>query len=55
MEDVKKRLQSLSYSADISDILGADSDYNTGRQLAFDFISRSGLRTFPQVRLCVTN
>lgn len=51
VEDVKKRLQALSYGADVLDILGADSDYNTGRQLSSDFIARSGLRKFPQVRL----
>lgn len=51
VEDVKKRLQSLSYGADILDILGPDSDYNTGRQLAAEFISRSGLRSIPQALL----
>lgn len=48
---MKKRLQALSYGADVLDILGAESDYNTGRQLSSDFIARSGLRKFPQVRL----
>lgn len=50
MEDVKKRLQTLSYGADVSDILSADSDYNTGRQLSSDFILRSGIRSLPQVK-----
>lgn len=49
MEDVKKRLQTLSFGGDVLDILGADSDYNTGRQLASEFISRSGIRSLPQV------
>ncbi len=46
---MKKRLQSLSYGADVQDILGADSDHNTGRQLAAEFMSRSGIRNTPQV------
>jgi UDP-glucose:glycoprotein glucosyltransferase len=48
VEDIKKRLQTLSYGADVLDILDTQSDYNTGRQLAADFIARSGLRTLPQ-------
>lgn len=48
VEDVKKRLSSFSNGADVLDILGADSDYNTGRQLASDFVARSGIRSIPQ-------
>lgn len=49
VEDVKKRLAIFSNGADVLDILGNDSDYNTGRQLASDFVARSGIRSLPQV------
>lgn len=49
VNDVKKRLKAKYYNIDLDDVLGSDSDYNTGRQLATEFLSRSGLNSLPQV------
>ncbi|XP_063224607.1 UDP-glucose:glycoprotein glucosyltransferase isoform X2 [Bacillus rossius redtenbacheri] len=51
VEDVKTQLLKTYPSADVEDILGEDSEYNTGRRLAREFLDRSGLRRFPQVLL----
>lgn len=53
VNDVIKLLRVRYSSADVDEILGADTDYDTGRKLASDFVERSGLRTLPQVRWCV--
>uniref|UniRef100_A0A1B6BXN7 UDP-glucose:glycoprotein glucosyltransferase n=1 Tax=Clastoptera arizonana TaxID=38151 RepID=A0A1B6BXN7_9HEMI len=50
-EDVKKLLRTRFHSADINEIFGPDTDYDTGRKLAADFVQRSGFRTLPQVLL----
>lgn len=49
VEDVIKLLRVRYHSADIDEILGSDTDYDTGRKLAYDFVQRSGLRALPQV------
>ncbi|XP_039296318.1 UDP-glucose:glycoprotein glucosyltransferase [Nilaparvata lugens] len=49
--DVYKLLRSRFPSSDPDEVLGADTDYDTGRQLAADFVRKSGFRTFPQVLL----
>ena len=40
-----------SYGADVkmSDVFGEDSEYDVGRTLSADFVSRSGLGDLPQV------
>ncbi|XP_050308475.1 UDP-glucose:glycoprotein glucosyltransferase isoform X2 [Anthonomus grandis grandis] len=45
--DVKKKLMA-EFNDDPDDILGEDSDYDFGRQLAHDFIDRTGFKSFPQ-------
>ncbi|CAH1183606.1 unnamed protein product [Phaedon cochleariae] len=50
VEDVKAQLRS-EYDEDPVDILGEDSVYDFGRQLASDFVDRSGLKVFPQALL----
>lgn len=50
VNDVIKLLRVRYSSADVDEILGADTDYDTGRKLASDFVERSGLRTLPQVQ-----
>lgn len=50
VSDVIKLLKARHHSADIEEILGEDTDYDTGRKLAQDFVQRSGLRSLPQVR-----
>lgn len=49
VEDVHKKLKSKYKGVDLEDVFGADSDYNTGRKLAQEFVERSGLRKLPQV------
>ena len=34
----------------IQDVFGEDSEYDVGRQLAAEFIDKTGLTTFPQVK-----
>ncbi|XP_054270383.1 UDP-glucose:glycoprotein glucosyltransferase-like isoform X1 [Macrosteles quadrilineatus] len=48
VSDVIKLLKARYHSADIEEILGEDTDYDTGRKLAQDFVQRSGLRSLPQ-------
>nr|XP_018911723.1 PREDICTED: UDP-glucose:glycoprotein glucosyltransferase [Bemisia tabaci] len=49
--DVKKMLKTRHSDADLEDIFGADTEYNTGRKLAADFIAHSGFRSQMQVLL----
>lgn len=51
VEDVHKKLKAKYKGVDLEDVFGADSDYNTGRKLAREFVDRSGLRKLPQVLL----
>ncbi|KAE8746395.1 hypothetical protein FOCC_FOCC006890 [Frankliniella occidentalis] len=48
VEDVHKKLKSKYKGVDLEDVFGADSDYNTGRKLAREFVERSGFRNLPQ-------
>ncbi|KAG8311333.1 UDP-glucose:glycoprotein glucosyltransferase 1 [Homalodisca vitripennis] len=48
VSDVVKLLKVRYHSADVEEILGPDTDYDTGRKLATDFVQRSGLRNLPQ-------
>lgn len=48
VEDVHKKLKTKYKGVDLEDVFGADSDYNTGRKLAREFVERSGLRKLPQ-------
>jgi len=51
MADDVISLLSIKYrSADVEDIFGEDSAYDTGRRLAHDFVERSGFRKMPQVQ-----
>lgn len=54
VQDVIKLLRVRYHSADTEEILGPDTDYDTGRKLASDFVQRSGLRTLPQVTSNIT-
>lgn len=48
--DIKKKLKELGGSGvDTEDILGEDSDYDFGRKITNEFISRTGMHTLPQV------
>jgi UDP-glucose:glycoprotein glucosyltransferase len=49
VEDVIQLLSSKFRSADVDEIFGEDSEYDTGRRLARDFVERSGFRKIPQV------
>jgi UDP-glucose:glycoprotein glucosyltransferase len=49
VEDVISLLSSKFRSADVDEIFGEDSEYDTGRRLARDFVERSGFRKLPQV------
>lgn len=49
VEDVISLLSSKFRSADVDEIFGEDSEYDTGRRLARDFVERSGFRKIPQV------
>lgn len=51
VDDIIKLLKSRYGSADVKEILGPDTDYDTSRKLATEFVERSGLRNFPQVLL----
>ncbi|KAK0098278.1 hypothetical protein PV326_009913 [Microctonus aethiopoides] len=48
---VKKAIRSRDPSANVDYILGEESEYNIGRDLASDFIKRTGFKTFPQALL----
>jgi UDP-glucose:glycoprotein glucosyltransferase len=48
-EDVISLLSSKFQTADVEEIFGEDSEYDTGRRLARDFVERSGFRKIPQV------
>jgi len=50
VEDVISLLSTKYRSADVEDIFGEDSAYDTGRRLARDFVERSGFRKMPQVQ-----
>lgn len=49
VEDVMSLLNVKYRSADVEEIFGEDSEYDTGRRLARDFVERSGFRKMPQV------
>lgn len=51
VEDVISLLRSKFRSADVDEIFGEDSEYDTGRRLARDFVERSGFRKIPQALL----
>nr|CAD7409331.1 unnamed protein product [Timema cristinae] len=51
VEDVRTQLKSKYPQGNVEEILGEDSEYNTGRKLAKDFLERSGFRRHPQVLL----
>ncbi|KAJ9575218.1 hypothetical protein L9F63_025829 [Diploptera punctata] len=48
VEDVISLLRTKYRSADVDEIFGEDSEYDTGRRLARDFVERSGFRKMPQ-------
>lgn len=48
VEDVHKKLKAKYKGVDIEDVFGKDSDYNTGRKLAKEFVERSRLHKIPQ-------
>jgi UDP-glucose:glycoprotein glucosyltransferase len=48
-EDVISLFSSKFRSADVEEIFGRDSEYDTGRKLTRDFVERSGFRKIPQV------
>ncbi|KAI4464405.1 udp-glucose glycoprotein:glucosyltransferase [Holotrichia oblita] len=50
VEDVKQYLRKR-FDDDPVDILGEDSDYDFGRQLAEDFVQRTGIKALPQALL----
>jgi len=50
VDDVIPLLRTKYRSADVEDIFGEDSVYDTGRRLARDFVERSGFRKMPQVQ-----
>jgi UDP-glucose:glycoprotein glucosyltransferase len=50
-DDVISLLSTKYRSADVEDIFGEDSAYDTGRRLARDFVERSGFRKMPQALL----
>lgn len=48
--DIKKKLREVGgFGTDTEDILGEDSDYDFGRKLTGEFISRTGMHDLPQV------
>lgn len=51
MSDVKKAIKARDPKADISYILGEESEYDVGRHLASDFVKRTGFKTYPQALL----
>jgi UDP-glucose:glycoprotein glucosyltransferase len=51
VDDVISLLRTKYRSADVEEIFGEDSEYDTGRRLARDFVERSGFRKMPQVQL----
>ncbi|XP_069668834.1 UDP-glucose:glycoprotein glucosyltransferase isoform X2 [Periplaneta americana] len=51
VEDVMSLLNVKYRSADVEEIFGEDSEYDTGRRLARDFVERSGFRKMPQALL----
>ncbi|CAG9863529.1 unnamed protein product [Phyllotreta striolata] len=50
IEQIKDKLR-VEFDEDPMDVLGEDSVYDFGRQLASDFIERAGLKVFPQALL----
>jgi hypothetical protein len=50
VDDVISLLSTKYRSADVEEIFGEDSEYDTGRRLARDFVERSGFRKMPQVQ-----
>jgi UDP-glucose:glycoprotein glucosyltransferase len=50
VDDVISLLRTKYRSADVEEIFGEDSEYDTGRRLACDFVERSGFRKIPQVQ-----
>jgi UDP-glucose:glycoprotein glucosyltransferase len=50
VDDVISLLRTKYRSADVEEIFGEDSAYDTGRRLARDFVERSGFRKMPQVQ-----
>ncbi|KAK7864404.1 hypothetical protein R5R35_000446 [Gryllus longicercus] len=51
VKDVINLMRTRYPSASVDEIFGEDSEYDTGRKLAKDFIERTGLRNLPQVLL----
>lgn len=51
VDDVISLLSTKYRSADVEEIFGEDSEYDTGRRLARDFVERSGFRKMPQALL----
>ncbi|XP_063891036.1 UDP-glucose:glycoprotein glucosyltransferase isoform X2 [Helicoverpa armigera] len=50
IEFVKKQLNKyISFKSDIDEILSEDSEYNFGRQLSDEFVSKIGTNKYPQV------
>ena len=49
VEDVERTLRQRYPSVDVDDVLGEDSDYDAGRTLARDYVTRLGLGQPPQV------
>lgn len=47
--NVYKLLRARYPNSEPDDIFGPDTDYDTGRRLASDFVERSGFRNLPQV------
>ena len=51
VQHVEKLLRS-KYSADLDEVLGEDSDFDFGRQLAKDFLKRTGFRKYLPRFIC---
>lgn len=49
VQDIKSHLKNTYSGANLEDVFGEDSEYDTGRQLAKDFVERSGFKKLPQV------
>ena len=44
-------MQNYPKAGDVDEVFGEDSEFDVGRQLAADFLQRSGFKETPQVRV----
>lgn len=51
VNDIKKAIKDRDSKADVNYILSEESEYDVGRHLAYDFVKRTGFKTFPQALL----